>query len=219
MGTQPDKSEKRISDAVIRRLPRYYRQLCELEDGGVTRISSKSLGASLSVKASQIRQDLNSFGGFGQQGYGYSVTDLKNHIADILALNSHWKMVIVGAGNIGTALSEYGQFKKEGFEALALFDVDENLVGKTIGKIKIHHVSTLREYIMEHKVDILALAVPSRAVPQLMELAEEVQIGAVWNFTPNDVFSDKFVVENLHLTDSLMALSFRLNKAKQRNDI
>lgn len=204
--------QRKISDAVVRRLPKYYRQLCVLQAQGVIRISSKKLGDRLEVKASQIRQDLNSFGGFGQQGYGYPVGELKDHIAQILSIDSKWKMIIVGAGNIGRALSKYTEFSEEGFEIVALFDNNEQVVGETIGLVQVHHTDGLESYVAENKVDILALAVPSQAVDHLMQMAENTGIGAVWNFTPSDVFSDSVVVENIHLTDSLMALSFRLGE-------
>lgn len=206
---------KKIPDVVIRRLPRYYRQLCALEKEGSVRISSKALGERLQVKASQIRQDLNSFGGFGQQGYGYPVVDLKNHIAEILCLDKNWKIAIVGAGNIGRALSKYGEFKKEGFEVLALFDNNENIVGECVGTLKILHTDTLEEYLKHNHIDILALTVPQSAIDELLTFAEEsTNIGAVWNFAPHDLFSSKIVIENIHLTDSLMSLSFHLGQSK-----
>jgi len=208
-------NQKKISDAIIRRLPRYYKQLCDLESAGVDHISSQSLGERLEVKASQIRQDLNSFGGFGQQGYGYPVTELKNRIAKILNIDKQWKMVIIGAGNIGRALSSYGEFSKEGFEILALFDSNPNLVGKRVGDLEILDVKKLAEYINENDVDIMALTVPQSAVKELMFIAEKSNVGAVWNFSPADIFSPKVVVENIHLTDSLMSLSYHLgNKSK-----
>jgi len=203
-------NQKKISDAIIRRLPRYYKQLCDLEAAGVDHISSQSLGERLEVKASQIRQDLNSFGGFGQQGYGYPVSELKTRIAKILHINKQWKMIIVGAGNIGRALSSYGEFGKEGFEILALFDANPSLIGKKSGNLEILDVKNLTEFIEDHKVDIMALTVPQKAVKELMMIAEKSNVGAVWNFSPADIFSPKVVVENIHLTDSLMALSYHL---------
>ena len=208
-------NQKKISDAIIRRLPRYYKQLCDLESAGVDHISSQSLGERLEVKASQIRQDLNSFGGFGQQGYGYPVTELKSRIAKILNIDKQWKMIIIGAGNIGRALSSYGEFSKEGFEILALFDSNPSLVGKRVGDLEILNVKKLAEYIKENDVDIMALTVPQSAVKELMFIAEKSNVGAVWNFSPADIFSPKVVVENIHLTDSLMSLSYHLgNKSK-----
>lgn len=211
-----EQNQKKISDAIIRRLPRYYKQLCDLEEAGIDHISSQSLGDRLEVKASQIRQDLNSFGGFGQQGYGYPVTDLKNRIAEILCIDKHWKMIIVGAGNIGKALSGYGEFGKEGFEIMALFDSNKSIIGQKVGELEILDASLLCEYITQHKVDILALTVPQSAVREYVNVAETCGIGAVWNFSPADVFSPKVVVENIHLTDSLMALSYHLGNNKQK---
>lgn len=203
---------KKIADAVIRRLPRYYRQLCYFESQNISRISSNTLGESLDLKATQIRQDLNSFGGFGQQGYGYPVSELRDIIANILAINSQWKMVIVGAGNIGRALSGYDEFMLEGFQILALFDNDETIIDKKIGRIPVYHVSTLTDYIKENHVDIVVLTVPSKVTQSLADLAIKAGANAIWNFAPVDVFSDDVVVENIHLTDSLMALSYNLRQ-------
>ena len=208
-------NQKRISDAIIRRLPRYYKQLCDLEAAGIDHISSQSLGERLEVKASQIRQDLNSFGGFGQQGYGYPVSELKSRIAKILHIDKQWKVVIVGAGNIGRALSSYGEFGKEGFEICALFDSNPNLVGKKVGNLEIMDVKELAEYIDSNEIEIMALTVPQSAVKELMYIAEKTCVGAVWNFSPADIFSPKVVVENIHLTDSLMALSYHLGNQKK----
>ncbi len=208
-------NQKRISDAIIRRLPRYYKQLCDLESAGLDHISSQSLGERLHVKASQIRQDLNSFGGFGQQGYGYPVSELREKIAKILCIDKRWKVIIVGAGNIGRALSNYGAFGKEGFEIAGLFDSNPALIGKKVGDLEIMDSKNLTDYITENKIDIMALTVPQKAVKELMVIAEKAKVGAVWNFSPADIFSSTVVVENIHLTDSLMALSYHLgNKTK-----
>jgi len=211
-----DATQKRISDAIIRRLPRYYKQLCDLEAAGVDHISSQSLGERLEVKASQIRQDLNSFGGFGQQGYGYPVSDLKTRIAKILHIDKQWKVVIVGAGNIGKALANYGEFGKEGFEIAALFDSSPSMIGKRVGNLEVQDSKTLADYITKNNVDIMALSVPQNAAKELMQIAEKTNVGAVWNFSPADIFSPNVIVENIHLTDSLMALSYHLgNKEKK----
>lgn len=215
MNNMIEPNQKKISDAIIRRLPRYYKQLCDLESAGVDHISSQSLGERLQVKASQIRQDLNSFGGFGQQGYGYPVSELKTKIAKILCIDKNWKMIIVGAGNIGRALSSYGEFSKEGFEILALFDSNSNLIGKRVDDLQILDVKNLSEYLKQNQIDIIALTVPQSAIKELMYIAEKSDIGAVWNFSPADIFSPTVVVENFHLTDSLMSLSYHLgNKEK-----
>jgi len=209
-------TQKRISDAIIRRLPRYYKQLCDLEAAGVDHISSQSLGERLEVKASQIRQDLNSFGGFGQQGYGYPVSDLKTRIAKILHIDKQWKVVIVGAGNIGKALANYGEFGREGFEIAALFDSSPSMIGKRVGNMEVLDSKMLAEYITKNNIDIMALSVPQNAAKELMQIAEKTNVGAVWNFSPADIFSPNVIVENIHLTDSLMALSYHLgNKEKK----
>ncbi len=209
-----ESNQKRISDAIIRRLPRYYKQLSDLEEAGIDHISSQSLGERLQIKASQIRQDLNSFGGFGQQGYGYPVSELKDRIAKILHIDKKWKVVIVGAGNIGRALSNYSAFSNEGFEMSALFDSNPTLIGKRVGNLEILDTKTLPDYLTSNKIDIMALTVPQNAVKELMMIAEKADIGAVWNFSPADIFSPKVVVENIHLTDSLMALSYHLGNKK-----
>ena len=202
---------KRVSDAVIRRLPRYYRQLHDLEESEVVRISSSELGEKMGLTASQIRQDLNCFGGFGQQGYGYRVIDLKEKIASILAIDKTWRIIIVGVGNIGSALTGYREFKSEGFELMALFDTNKYLIGTKKMGLVIYHVEQMSDYIRQNDIDIVTLAVPAAAAQVLAEKAIAAGAKAIWNFAPVDVRLDNAVVENIHLTDSLMSLSFRLS--------
>jgi redox-sensing transcriptional repressor len=205
----------RISDAVIRRLPRYYRQLGALEQEGVSKISSLALSGMMNVTASQIRQDLNCFGGFGQQGYGYNVGELKKNIAEILGINRQYSMIIVGAGNIGQALSNYTQFGAEGYDILALFDADPALVGRTFGGVKVLDAALLEEFARGRAVDIAVIAVPARAARPVADRIVQAGIKAIWNFAPVEIVLDDVVVENAQLTDGLMALTYRLGELRK----
>jgi redox-sensing transcriptional repressor len=205
----------RISDAVIRRLPRYYRQLGALEKEGVSKISSLALSGLMNVTASQIRQDLNCFGGFGQQGYGYNVGELKRNIAEILGINQQYSMIIVGAGNIGQALSNYTQFGAEGYDILALFDADPALVGRTYGGVKVLDAALIEDFARDHAVDIAAIAVPASAARTVADKVVRAGINAIWNFAPIEIVIDGVVVENAQLTDGLMALTYRLGELRK----
>ena len=200
----------KIPEAVMRRLPRYYRHLSTLESNGVNRVSSRQLGESLLMTASQIRHDLNFFGGFGQQGYGYNVSELKAKLVHILGIDVVRNVIIVGAGNIGTALARHGDFEREGYRLLALFDNREQAIGTSINGKKVHDSSTLSEYIKQNNVDIVALTVPAKYAQQIAHISQKAGAKAIWNFAPVDVVLDGIQVENIHLTDSLMTLSFRL---------
>ncbi|MCK5128708.1 MAG: redox-sensing transcriptional repressor Rex [Clostridiales bacterium] len=200
----------RIPEAVMRRLPRYYRHLDSLEKKDIIRVSSKQLGESLRMTASQIRHDLNFFGGFGQQGYGYNVTELKQKLVHILGIDIIRNVIIVGAGNIGNALARYGSFENEGFKLLAIFDNDEKLIGTKIRNILIHDSEELVQYIKDNKIDIVVLTIPGKFAQQIAYISQQAGAGAIWNFAPVDVTLEGIEVENIHLTDSLMTLSFRL---------
>lgn len=208
--------KKEISKAVINRLPRYYRYLGDLLEKDVVRISSKELSERMKVTASQIRQDLNNFGGFGQQGYGYNVEYLHSEIGKILGLEKKYNIIIVGAGNLGQALANYADFERRGFVVTALFDVDPNLVGTKIrGDISVHPAEELEEYIKSHQVDIAAITVPKTQAPLIASDLVRWGIKAIWNFAPTDLNLGKDVtVENVHLADSLMKLSYRLSTKK-----
>lgn len=210
MSKIPDEFVTRIPDAVMRRLPRYYRHLEGLEKKDITRVSSRQLGESLFMTASQIRHDLNYFGGFGQQGYGYNVSELKAKLVHILGIDTVRKLVIVGSGNIGNALAGYSGFDSEGFKVLAMFDSDPDVIDTTIKGLKVHDVDNLAEYIKKNGVDIVVLTVPEKHAQQLAYVSQQAGAGAIWNFAPIDVVLDNIQVENIHLTDSLMTLSFRL---------
>lgn len=204
-------AERKISDAVIRRLPRYHRHLAALEKEGVERISSRRLSAELGLTASQIRQDLNCFGGFGQQGYGYSVPELRRELGRILGLQERYKIIIAGAGHIGRALLYYAGFKDEGFDMLAAFDVDEELIGQTVNDARVYHMDEMAVFIKNNQVDIGVIASPRQAAQQTADAMVENGIRAIWNFAPADIHTPEQVhVENVRLSDSLCVLSYYL---------
>ena len=207
--------EKEISQAVIRRMPRYYRYLGELLEDGVERISSNDLSKRMNVTASQIRQDLNNFGGFGQQGYGYNVKFLYEEIGKILGLNQKHNIIVIGAGNLGQALANYVKFEKLGFVITALFDVNPALEGVTVRGIKIHMLDELEDYCKDHVVDIAALTMPK--ADAIANRLVNLGIQAIWNFAhvDLDLIDKDVVVENVHLSDSLMQLSYNIVKNKQ----
>ena len=209
--------EKEISQAVIRRMPRYYRYLGELLEDGVERISSNDLSKRLNVTASQIRQDLNNFGGFGQQGYGYNVKFLYEEIGKILGLNQKHNIIVIGAGNLGQALANYVKFEKLGFVITALFDVNPALEGVTVRGIKIHMLDELEDYCKDHVVDIAALTMPKEKADAIANRLVNLGIQAIWNFAhvDLDLIDKDVVVENVHLSDSLMQLSYNIVKNKQ----
>lgn len=209
--------QKEISQAVIRRMPRYYRYLGELLDDGVERISSNDLSKRMNVTASQIRQDLNNFGGFGQQGYGYNVKHLFDEIGKILGLDQKHNIIIIGAGNLGQALANYVKFEKLGFVIIALFDVNPELKGKRVRDIPILMLDELSDFCADNKVDIAALTMPKSKADMIAQKLVELGINAIWNFAhvDLDVDTDKnnhVVVENVHLSDSLMQLSYNIVK-------
>ena len=201
--------EKEISQAVIRRMPRYYRYLGELLDEGVERISSNDLSS-----ASQIRQDLNNFGGFGQQGYGYNVKYLYEEIGKILGLNTKHYVIIIGAGHLGQALANYVKFEKLGFVITALFDVDPSLIGKDVRGIPILALEELPDYVNNHTVDIATLTMPKSKAATIADELVSLGVYAIWNFAHVDLeINDKdVIVENVHLSDSLMQLSYNTVK-------
>lgn len=203
--------DKRISSAVIRRLPRYYRYLSELLEEGIDRISSQELSRKMNVTASQIRQDFNNFGGFGQQGYGYNVAVLKEEIAKILGLDQTFQVIILGAGNLGQALANYAGFAKRGFYIAGIFDVDKDKIGKKVGNVQVMDMNQLEQYVSEHHVDIAALTLPKSKAPAVAKELVELGVPAFWNFAATDLnLPEGVVVENVHLAESLMRLSYNL---------
>lgn len=210
-------AEKKISSAVIKRLPRYYRYLSELLEKGMDRISSGELSERMQVTASQIRQDFNNFGGFGQQGYGYNVAYLKSEIGKILGLDRHYHVIILGAGNLGHALANYSGFEKRGFEISAVFDVDEAKIGTTIGKVEVLDMKGLRQYVELHTVDIAALTLPRSQAPAVAKELMELGVLAFWNFAAIDLdLPEGVVVENVHLAESLMRLSYNISNLQEK---
>ena len=205
--------DRMISMSVVKRLPRYYRYLGELSDRGVLRISSMELSQLMEITASQIRQDLNNFGCFGQQGYGYNVEMLKNEIARILGLTREYKMVIIGAGNLGQALASYSRFAKRGFEFIGLFDKDPLLIGREVSGLKIQHIDELNEFLAEKKPDIAVFSLPREDAQDVLETIKLSGVKGIWNFSHLDLKSTGGIkVESVHLTDSLMTLSYMLNE-------
>lgn len=212
--------QKEISQAVIRRMPRYYRYLGELLAEGVERISSNELSQRMKVTASQIRQDLNNFGGFGQQGYGYNVQYLYDEIGTILGLDCQHNVIVVGAGNMGQALANYVKFEKRGFVITGLFDVNPALIGTSVRGIPIYSMEQLPEFMAGHRVDIAVLTLPKEKAEQAADTLVGLGIHAIWNFAHLDLdLPDDVVVENVHLSDSLMQLSYNIvkNRREQQN--
>ena len=206
-------SERKISQAVIRRLPRYYRYLGELKDNGVERISSNDLSKRMKVTASQIRQDLNNFGGFGQQGYGYNVKNLHSEIGKILGLDVEHKMVIIGAGNLGQALANYSSFEKKGFLLKGIFDVNPALKGTSIRGVDIRMIDELGDFVRENNVDIAVLTIPKSHAKEVAAVVVENGVEAIWNFAHTDLnVPENVVVENVHLSESLMRISYTLSQ-------
>lgn len=204
---------KEISQAVISRLPRYYRYLGELHDEGVERISSQELSKKMRVTASQIRQDLNHFGGFGQQGYGYNVEYLFVEIAKILGLDQEHHLVLIGAGNLGQALLNYNNFERRGFLFKGIFDQNPKLHGLTIKDLEIKPMEELGSFIAENNIDIAVLTIPKNSAVKVAEKLVEYKIKAIWNFAHVDLnVPDCVQVESVHLSDSLMKLSYNSNR-------
>lgn len=203
---------KNISMAVIKRLPKYHRYLSELANNEVDRISSKELSEKIGFTASQIRQDLNCFGDFGQQGYGYNVKELYGEIRKILGLTKEYSTIIIGAGNIGQAIANYINFRKMGFELRGIFDVNPNLFGIKIQDIEIRDVGTLDEYLKENVIDIVIVCVPSRSAQKICDIIVKNNVKGIWNFAPVDLnVPEGVIVENVHLSESLLTLSCLLN--------
>ena len=211
--------EKEISQAVIRRMPRYYRYLGELLDEGVERISSNELSAKMRVTASQIRQDLNNFGGFGMQGYGYNVKYLYDEIGKIMRVDQQHNIIVVGAGKLGQALANYIQFEKRGFVIIGLFDVNPALKGISVRGIKVRMLDELEQFLKENQVDIATLTLPKEKADEVANKLVGLGINAIWNFAHLDLeLPGHVVVENVHLSDSLMQLSYNIEKTGKSKD-
>lgn len=213
--------EKEISQAVIGRLPRYFRYLGELKDEGVERISSQDLSELMKVTASQIRQDFNNFGGFGQQGYGYNVEYLYNEIGKILGLDQKHNFIIIGAGNLGQALGNYINFERRGFIFRGIFDLNPQLVGKDVRGVRVMPMEEMERFVQENDIDIAVLTIPKTSAVEVAEKLVQNGIRAIWNFAHVDLnVPEGIQVENVHLSDSLMKLSYNINRyMKERGEI
>ena len=205
-------NEKVISPAVIKRLPRYYRYLGDLLKNDVVRISSKELSQKMYVTASQIRQDLNNFGGFGQQGYGYNVEFLYNEMGRILGLDRTNNIIIIGAGNLGQALANNQDFDSNGFKIIGLFDVNPRLIGMTVRGVEVYDIDMLEDFLSKNEVMIAALTLPKNKATKIAGELVDLGIKALWNFAPVDLnLPDDVIVENVHLSESIMTLSYRIH--------
>ncbi len=205
----------KISNAVIKRLPRYRRYLHELDKKGIDKISSAELSKMIGYTASQIRQDLNNFGGFGQQGYGYNVKALYEEIGAILGLDQSYKLVIVGAGNLGHALTNYTYYYRTGFQVTALFDINPNMVGQEVNGIAVQPFENLVDYVKSEKVDIGVIATPKEAAQEVADLLSIAGVKGIWNFAPIDLEVPPYVcLEAVHLSDSLYSLAYHMNRNK-----
>lgn len=204
---------KEISQAVIGRLPRYFRYLGELKDDGIERISSQELSAIMKVTASQIRQDFNNFGGFGQQGYGYKVEYLYEEIGKILGLHKTHNLIIIGAGNLGQALANYMNFERRGFLFRGIFDNNPALFGKKIRDLEVQPMEELETFVKENEIDIAVLTIPKASALEVAERLARQDIKGIWNFAHIDLNLPKEIqVENVHLSDSLMKLTYNINR-------
>ena len=205
--------DKKVSGSVINRLPRYYRHLTDLCSSGTERISSKELSERMGVTASQIRQDFNCFGGFGQQGYGYNVESLYREIGKILGLDKQHNFVIIGAGNLGRALGNYMNFERRGFIFKGMFDANPELVGKDVRGVKVMPMEQLESFIRENDIDIAVLTIPKTSAVEVADKLVANGIRAIWNFAHVDLnVPEGIQVENVHLSDSLMKLSYNINR-------
>ena len=211
--------EHKISSAVISRLPRYYRYLGLIMEEGQERISSKDLAKRMHVTASQIRQDLNNFGGFGQQGYGYNVRFLYTEIEKILGIDNYQNVVMVGAGKLAQAIANYESHQNQSFKVIALFDINPNLIGTKVGNIPILSTEDLKDFVKQNNVRIGALCVPKSQAVSVAKEMMNAGIKAIWNFATVDLDTpDDVVVENVHLSESLMRLSYRANSILSSKD-
>ncbi len=204
--------KENISDAVIRRLPRYYRQLTDLCARGVVRISSHSLGLEMNITASQIRQDFSCFGEFGQQGYGYNVEELRSEIGHILGVDNDHHLLMIGVGNLGHALLQNFPFSQTGFTVDAAFDVSPSVVGKTINGVPVYAMTELETYLVEHSVDVVVLTIPQSVAQETADKIINLGVRGFWNFTNVELVSGnpEVKIENIHFADSLLTLSYRI---------
>jgi redox-sensing transcriptional repressor len=205
------KFSNRISETVIRRMPVYHRYLSELIENDVARISSKDLSTITGFSASQIRQDLNNFGGFGQQGYGYNTKELKEQVDKILGIDKSYNTIIIGAGRLGSALARYKGFRTSGFNVTSLFDIDESI--KKVSGIEVRPMSEVKDYIEKEQVEVAIITVPKEACKDVADILIDAGIKGIWNFSPYDLKAPaKVAIENIRLNDSLMTLSYYMKE-------
>lgn len=214
-----DKRRINVSMAVIRRLPKYHRYLGELLEKGVDRVSSKEFGRGLGLNASQVRQDLNCFGGFGQQGYGYNVKELREEIANILGIKRENNAVIIGAGNLGQAIANYSGFRGSGFVLKAMFDLNPRLVGIRIGTVRIMDIDEMDEFIKQENINVGIICTPKEGAQQTAENLIDAGVRAIWNFAATTLsVPDDVIVENVHLNESLRVLAYLINQRELERD-
>ena len=205
----------KVSGAVVRRLPGYYRYLCDLERDGLVRISSQELGSRMGLTASQIRQDINCFGGFGQQGYGYNVSELRKRIGEILGLDEQYSMVVVGAGNIGQGLAKYSGFRRQGFVVKAMFDRHPEHIGAQADDVA---VLQLEEYVRENQIAIGVITTPAASAQQICDVLVKGGVRAIWNFASVDLnVPEGIALQNVHLSDTLMVLSYHMRNQRPKD--
>lgn len=211
-----DKQKREVPLVVVKRLPRYYRYLGEMLKQNMTRVSSKHLSEKMGVTASQIRQDLNFFGGFGQQGYGYNIEYLYNEIGEILGLHKGYTTIIIGAGNLGHALANHSNFAKRGFQLVGIFDQNPALTGTVINGVAVRDMAELEVFMAETPADIAILAIPKYGIKEVAERLVRLGIKGLWNFSYSDLSVDTDIpIENVHLSDGLMTLSYRITKQEK----
>lgn len=211
----------KVSETVIRRLPIYHRFLTEVIDKEVERVSSKELSRLTGFTASQIRQDLNNFGGFGQQGYGYNAIDLRNQIDKILGMDRTYKTIVVGAGSLGSALAKYNGFRDSGFKVQALFDTNSDLIGKDVEGHEILNFEDIKTYIEENEIDVGIVTVPRQHAVKVINTLVEAKIKGIWNFAPIDINLPEdsgVIIENVRLNDSLLKLSYFLKESNNKEE-
>ncbi len=209
--------DKKVSNAVIRRLPKYYRYLSTLQQMGISRVSSKDLSQRLGITASQVRQDFFHFGGFGLQGYGYDVASLLQEIGCILGLDRTYNMVLIGAGNLGQAIAKHSSFEKRGFQIVGVFDANPHLIGKQIKGIDILHYDQLEDFVKRHAVDIAVITVPRIYAQDVMQRVVDLGIKGIWNFASVELDVPEDVsIENIHLSESLMTLAYEMKRKKEK---
>lgn len=211
-------NDKKISNAVIRRLPRYFRYLRELIRNDIMRISSRELSEKMNITASQIRQDLNCFGGFGQQGYGYNVKFLYSEISHILGVENGISAIIIGIGNMGKALVNNPLFEKRGIKVMGLFDTDPKVIGTTYGDLTVMDANNAASFIDENCIDIAVLTIPKSAAQDTFNQLSESCICGIWNFSNAEIKcpeNKNIKIENVHLGDSLMALCYEVSQSKE----